>query len=348
MFGMRSIVIVIIFSSMGLTLPGMLLRPPELSDYASPEVCSGCHAEIYLQWNDSMHSMSYEDPVYQQLFIMTNMETNSTFGESCTGCHVPIDYLAYSEPHSKSEFCGKCHGKRHLFNVPVLENTYTEWKEGPYNETTACQDCHMHDKLGRERLQAAVQLDIVGLEMNNGTVNLTVMVKNVGAGHKIPTGFTEARKMWLDIDVRDSKDRQIFRSGAMDREGHIDESARIFHTILSDANGMPAEKVWLADRILLDKRIPPKGYSIENYTFKVLANANGPLNITITLNYIPLSQGLSDVLFGKGEMKPQVIKMAAANTTLGIPPTKRMPGFSPELFLIAILILFRLTKYSYR
>ncbi len=306
------------------------------SDYTQPETCQGCHAEIYSQWNGSLHSLAHKDIAYQKLFIIASKETNRTFDEFCTKCHSPIAILsgekptydnyevseiagkgvscdfchtvnassgigngafvsspgkvkygpfndsnysvfhatAYSELHTRAEFCGMCHDVYHPFNNLTIENTYTEWKESPYNETTPCQHCHMtpgvtefkqnpgraaaggpvrdhifthyfvggnamipgllgspeHEKLARERLQAAATLEIQSVEKTNDTITLKVRVTNSGAGHKLPTGLTEARMIWLDIDVRDSSGNQIFRSGEMDGDGYVDKNAVIYHT----------------------------------------------------------------------------------------------------------------------
>ncbi|MFC1746304.1 multiheme c-type cytochrome [Candidatus Riflebacteria bacterium] len=59
----------------------------------------------------------------------------------------------YSELHTRSEFCGLCHNVSHTANQLPIEQTYTEWKNSPYNtgkpETTVhCQDCHMRQRPG--------------------------------------------------------------------------------------------------------------------------------------------------------------------------------------------------------
>lgn len=59
----------------------------------------------------------------------------------------------YSELHTRSEFCGGCHDVSHAGNDLPIEQTYTEWRQGPYNtndpETTVhCQDCHMRQRPG--------------------------------------------------------------------------------------------------------------------------------------------------------------------------------------------------------
>lgn len=56
----------------------------------------------------------------------------------------PSHKTAYSELHTKAEFCGMCHNVSHPVNGLHLENTYSEWKAGPYSaQGIVCQDCHM-------------------------------------------------------------------------------------------------------------------------------------------------------------------------------------------------------------
>ncbi len=59
----------------------------------------------------------------------------------------------YSELHTRSEFCGGCHDVSHAGNDLPIEQTYTEWRQGPYNTNDPktivhCQDCHMRQRPG--------------------------------------------------------------------------------------------------------------------------------------------------------------------------------------------------------
>ncbi len=452
MVGLRSIVILVIVLSMTLVLSGLLFSSSgiEPSDYSHPQVCGGCHEEIYAQWNGSMHSMAHKDPVYEKLFIIASRETNTSFDAFCTKCHAPIDYLAgnipsadsynvseisekgiscdfchtvnasvgigngsfvsspgrikrgpfndsnystfhstaYSDLHTRAEFCGMCHDVKHPFNGLALESTYTEWKEGPYNETTPCQHCHMtpgvtkfvpnpgraaaggpirenifthyfvggnsmlpgilgspeHERFANERLRSAARLDIESIDLVNENVDIRIRVTNTGAGHKLPTGLTEARLIWLDIDVRDASGKKIFRSGGMDEHGYVDHNAVKYHTVFGDANGTPTEKVWLAEKILSDNRIPPKGYSIQYFNFTVPADTQKPVTIMTRLNYVSASQELSDLLFGQGKVRPPVIEMASANYTLFAPSPKETPGFTFVMIMPVIYIIARFSK----
>lgn len=59
----------------------------------------------------------------------------------------------FSELHTRSEFCGGCHDVSHAGNDLPIEQTYTEWRQSPYNTTDPnttvhCQDCHMRQRPG--------------------------------------------------------------------------------------------------------------------------------------------------------------------------------------------------------
>jgi hypothetical protein len=71
------------------------------------------------------------------------------FGDSDAGFHKS----AYSELHTRSEFCGSCHDVRHVVYGTFLETPYAEWKNGPYNSKDpsrhiSCQGCHMFQRPG--------------------------------------------------------------------------------------------------------------------------------------------------------------------------------------------------------
>ena len=73
----------------------------------------------------------------------------------------------------------------------------------------------------------------------------------------------------------------------------------------------------------------------------------GPLSVDIRLNYVSASQELSDLLFGKGEIKPQVVEMASIKAKTDVTPfapIKKTPGFTFIFFLMAILILYARIK----
>ena len=68
----------------------------------------------------------------------------------------PFHQTAYSELHTKSDFCGMCHDLNHPGNKLAIEATYTEWKNSSYAaQGIQCQDCHMTPMPGVKTLTTA-------------------------------------------------------------------------------------------------------------------------------------------------------------------------------------------------
>ena len=62
--------------------------------FISPEVCAGCHSEIFEQWENSMHHLSHKDPVYTRVaqFFCKGLTDAGEIeeAESCVKCHTPV------------------------------------------------------------------------------------------------------------------------------------------------------------------------------------------------------------------------------------------------------------------
>ncbi len=127
--------------------------------------------------------------------------------------------------------------------------------------------------------------------------------------HYLPTGLTEVRQMWLDVKITDANGKVILRSGAVDKNGNIDENAVMYHTYLGNEKGEQVLNVAKADRIIYDHRIPPKGYAVENYAFYIPDDAVSPISVEVTLKYRSAAQSLAKTLLGDGAPEIPIIDM---------------------------------------
>jgi hypothetical protein len=109
-----------------------------------------------------------------------------------------------------------------------------------------------------------------------GAMALAIKVTNQ-TGHKIPTGYSEGRRMWLNVQVRDANGGLVFESGAYDSttadltqdpQAHVYEVLQgiwNFHgTGTCDIENASNEKMFhfvLNDCIARDSRIPPLGFT---------------------------------------------------------------------------------------
>jgi len=109
-----------------------------------------------------------------------------------------------------------------------------------------------------------------------GALSLNVKVTNQ-SGHKLPTGYAEGRRMWLNLQVRDANGALVFESGAYDAStGELtrDVQSRVYEVLqgiwnhhgtgtcdIEDADGDPMFHFVLNDCIASDTRIPPLGFT---------------------------------------------------------------------------------------
>ena len=167
-------------------------------------------------------------------------------------------------------------------------------------------------RLALERLRSAARLT-ASVSRAANKASLKVTVTNVGAGHKLPTGLTEMRHMWLEVVAKDAKGTVIYSSGVLDAKRNLPEGTKIYYTVLGDKNGKPTVKVWEAEKILLDTRIPPGQSKTEEYAFEIPSGAPAPYTVTVRLLYRSAFQDVIDKLF---EDKPQVPEVEMAKTVL--------------------------------
>jgi hypothetical protein len=108
-----------------------------------------------------------------------------------------------------------------------------------------------------------------------GSMAVAVKVTNL-SGHKLPTGYAEGRRMWLNLQVHDANGGLVYESGAYDTASGVlnaDAQARIYevqHGIFNhlgsnqcDVENSAGNAMFhfvLNDCIAKDNRIPPLGF----------------------------------------------------------------------------------------
>ncbi len=120
-------------------------------------------------------------------------------------------------------------------------------------------------------LQLAASLDAT-LTSNGGPPQLAVTVTNETA-HKLPSGYPEGRRVWINVKGYDSGDALVYESGAYDpatgvltRDGDAvvyEIKPGISHRLAAavGATAGPSFHMALADTIWKDNRVPPRGFT---------------------------------------------------------------------------------------
>jgi hypothetical protein len=106
-----------------------------LDSFEDPETCAGCHPKQYEGWRGSMHSNSWNDPIFLAEFKKGLNATDGKIFKLCAGCHSPIGVLTdtvswdkktneftISEKAARGVTCDVCHS---ISGFVPLEDTLT-------------------------------------------------------------------------------------------------------------------------------------------------------------------------------------------------------------------------------
>lgn len=118
----------------------------------------------------------------------------------------------------------------------------------------------------RAMLENAASLEVMTSALEGTEATATVRVTNL-TGHKLPTGYPEGRRMWLEVAVVDASGNVADGgSGFFDATGHLihDPQLRSYESELGetqpDGTATPSFHFLLNDTVLMDTRIPPAGF----------------------------------------------------------------------------------------
>lgn len=227
---------------------------------------------------------------------------------SCQGCHMyqrPGIPATGSTPRPENPGSATDYSKKrpHIFtHYFVGANAYVPGQFKDEGKVRMAQD--------RLKNAAVVALDISKLTEGE----LGVSVKNIGAGHSIPTGLGDLRQVWLEIKVISPDKKTIFQSGVLDEKGLLPENAIMFRTVFGDDKGAPVINVSKARQILSDTRI--KAGETAKRTIKIGKGTKKGSRISVRLLYRSAPQKILTLLPGKSMPPQPVVEMAAADTVI--------------------------------
>jgi len=129
-------------------------------------------------------------------------------------------------------------------------------------------------QLAAAKARALGMLELAAtVEVTPEDFGLTVRVTNE-TGHKLPSGYPEGRRVWINVAAYDEAQQLVFESGAYDLDTGVltrDDQAKIYeiHPGLSPglAAALGLEPGWsfhfvLSDTVYSDNRIPPRGSTL--------------------------------------------------------------------------------------
>ncbi|MFV8750174.1 MYXO-CTERM sorting domain-containing protein [Nannocystaceae bacterium ST9] len=184
---------------------------------------------------------------------------------SCQDCHMP----AITSPTlGCNMFAGAPHasgGRRHVLvgaNVGGMQVAKSLYGDAGTGEVP---DWRFDESIGWAEafVETAATLEVAfpdAIDLGEGLVSLPVTVTNE-TGHKLPTGYSEGRVMWIEVSAR-YQGELVWSSGLWDQAaGTIadDPQVRRYEAIAERWSDGASLHLLLNDHWVVDNRLPPKG-----------------------------------------------------------------------------------------
>ena len=224
----------------------------------SAELCGTCH-------HVGNPATDFVTPTGEALdepfpFETTYLEwAESAFAEreqTCSECHMPLAFgvrisAIESGPLRPHDF------RRHYF---VGSNAWLgRAVSAAYPALGLEAAFEAHADRTREFLRSAATVEVTSFPAQiraSEPFDLVVRVTNL-AGHKLPTGYADGRRMWLEVALGDEV--LTCRYDETTAELVVDEACRVWRAEHGDADG-PTDHLMRQDRVVFDNRIPPEGH----------------------------------------------------------------------------------------
>lgn len=231
-------------------------HPTKYSEFhRSSELCGTCHdvtnplnnlalERTYSEWKNSAYAEKGEDGNCQSCHM-----------ESKPGYAVGPYYNfgnKYREFMPNHNFSG---GSNWIYDVlPYFEKNL---------DTKALKEGKQR---AEEKLRQAASLEITSNRYGSEE-RVTVRVINL-TGHKLPTGFPEGRRVWLNLEAFDKEGKLIYESGKYDNSSAElvkDDEIKVYEAKPGMKDRGPTFHFAINDYIEKDNRIPPKGFTNSNF-----------------------------------------------------------------------------------
>ncbi|HSB78132.1 MAG TPA: multiheme c-type cytochrome [Candidatus Methylomirabilis sp.] len=278
----------------------------------------------------------------------------------------------YAELQTKSEVCAICHNAVNHHGLEIKATFTEWKNSRYAREGIQCQDCHMtvygfqtggkptygsgqaahmtpgdapvRSKLYTHRFPGAHSktqvMGAIRLAIDSGSpslspgaeVDIRVLVDNERTGHKMPSGSSDLRQLWLSLEVniggrtisvparpaRRSNTHDVVGSGSFDQlllGQDIPRGSRIYRAIFVDEAGKPTLSSYEAVRILFDNRLEAGEIREESYHLTIPADARGEVRLHASLNYLPYPSSFSGRF---GLPRPESVEIASSDQTVPV------------------------------
>jgi hypothetical protein len=250
------------------------------------ELCAGCHQVYHYDSHFPLEStyLEWKHGAYAQKDIL------------CQDCHM-VDFETFL--HVADDFHKPERDEyRHFFNGAnyLLYYLSAEAAKKAGHEEMAYVMKYKYD-MAVKRLKSAADVEISPVYRNDKLIEVRVRVKNVRAGHNLPTSLTNVRQMWIEINAKDDQGNIFLTSGTISGAGHLPENVREFNSAGMGRDFHSAVDPWVVTSFSRHDTIPPKGYKDVYYGISAPQGVK-KIVVQAKLRYRQADQGMAETVLG--------------------------------------------------
>jgi Cytochrome c554 and c-prime len=274
--------------------------------HLTAELCASCHQSTHYDAHSPLGSTYLEwkgSPYAQQ-------------GVQCQDCHM-VDIKTFQrvadtlERPRREEY-------RHFFNgANFLMYSLGEAAARKAGDEELASSFRHQYTMAVERLQSAAEVDVLPVYRDGAIAEVKVRVRNVRAGHSLPTHLTNIRQMWLEVTATDASGKVLMKSGGVAADGRLEPDTRAFVSEGQDENFRPAVDPWLVRSLPRIDTIPARGY--RDAYFGLSSPARGPITVSARLRYRQASQDLAQDILGQVPKDIELDKVYGLNEVPVLP-----------------------------
>ncbi len=201
----------------------------------SSELCGTCH-DVYI----------YPGPPIELAYTEYLQSPAYDEGIRCQDCHMGPEPGVVSErewgPAAIVE--GKTYQDRELSNHSFVGPDYSVLPDFPFPDDLEASLLAQELYLGKVQtlLENGVGIRDLSIVQQGGELEVEISLESLTNGHRVPTGFTPERQLWLEVVVEDKSGEVVFISGDLDEH----ENLRNSHSLLVE-EGLVEEDPWLVN-----------------------------------------------------------------------------------------------------
>jgi hypothetical protein len=194
----------------------------------SSEFCGGCH-DVRLPGDDALTGEPFRrlENAFTEWQGSVYATTANPFGQvvTCQDCHMSAYPYAppgtyYTDTAAAVPGAPERRVSSHYFtgvDVALVDFPGQDDEGGDSHGEPIGQRQRREDLL---RATCTLDLDVPQYAGAGSTLPIVVVVTNSGAGHNVPTGFSQERQMWIELTVTDGQSEIVYQSGHLVDRAH--------------------------------------------------------------------------------------------------------------------------------